>query len=108
MRLLSLLSIVLSFTACGNDQSSTSETKEVLVGSTRDACDRNEMVRVHARDGIVELPANSDKTFSMGAPNREVFWNCGGSRERSANDHAFVTVHAVRHDNGAIDWYFLR
>ena len=78
------------------------------VGDTRDACDNDDRVKFHGRDGQESIPAPGGKTVDLPATTKELVWFCGGTRETSANDKPFNRVKISRADNGAIQWVFFR
>jgi len=83
-----------------------SETK---VGDTKDACDKSDLVKFQTSSGQAQVKANSaTKGFDLPGLTREIYWYCGGSRERSANDKEFNKVKISRAPNGAIQWTFVR
>ncbi len=76
------------------------------VGSTCDACASNNTVWFSAKEGRVDVSADSSKTVDLGVHQTELTWYCGGTRERCANDKAFNRVRCERAGNGAITWTF--
>ena len=79
------------------------------VGSTQDACDRDEVVKIADRHGdAVRIKAgDKNKVVDLPSATRELSWYCGGSRERAANDHPFNRVRVTRAENGALTWAFI-
>jgi hypothetical protein len=78
------------------------------VGTTKDACDKNNVVRITGKDGDIKIPADSSELVALPASKKELFWYCGGTRERVANDESFDHVLVERAGNGAINWTFLK
>ena len=76
------------------------------VGTTKDACDKGNQIRFAAKEGDVKVVADSSKLAELPATTRELFWYCGGTRERCANDEPFNVVMCERAGNGAIVWTF--
>ena len=85
---------------------SLASASETNVGNTKDACDKSNPVKLESSTGTVSVGANSTKSVSLPARTTEIFWYCGGSRERSANDKEFNNVKISRAANGAIQWTF--
>lgn len=85
---------------------SLAAASETNVGNTKDACDKSNPVKLESSTGPVSVGANSTKSVSLPARTTEIFWYCGGSRERSANDKEFNNVKISRAANGAIQWTF--
>lgn len=78
------------------------------VGTTKDACDKKNEVRITGKDGDVKIPADSSALVVLASSKKELVWYCGGSRERVANDESFDHVLVERAGNGAISWTFLK
>jgi hypothetical protein len=76
------------------------------VGTRKDACSRGNEVRFAGKNGDVTVAANESKLVELAAPTTELFWFCGGTRERCANDNPFNWVRCERAGNGAITWTF--
>jgi hypothetical protein len=84
----------------------SAEPKLVEVGRTKDACAGGNGVRFTGASGEVTVAAGSAQLVRLPAAARELFWYCGGSRERCANDQPFDHVLCERAGNGAISWVF--
>src|SRR5215813_3926020 len=77
-----------------------------VVGDTRDAC-RSGMVMLAGKNGEQAIPPNANNVpVELPAMTREIYWYCGGSRERSANGTPFNKVLVTR-KNGGIHWIFV-
>ena len=76
------------------------------VGTTNDACSSGNATRFAGKDGDVTVGAGESKLVELPAYTNELFWFCGGSRERCANDNPFNYVRCERAGNGAITWTF--
>jgi len=93
----------------GSTGGSSGSAGIVRVGDTKDACDRSQIVKV--RDTVpkaLEVKAGDIQTGDLPSLTREIFWNCGDSHERAANDNPFNRVQIERAGNGAIQWIFYR
>jgi hypothetical protein len=79
-----------------------------VVGDTNDGCDKNNPVKIQARDGQKSIP-HSTKNFPVDLPGMvtEIHFYCGGTRERAANDTPFDKLLMTRAANGAIHIVFL-
>jgi hypothetical protein len=70
------------------------------------------MVRGHAaaidKGGEVFVNAGDSQRVVLPSLTDEIFWFCGGDRNRSANDEHFDVVKISRKDNGAISWTFFK
>jgi len=51
---------------------------------------------------------NETGSASFNGPVTEMFWWCGDSHERVANDEPFDGVFIRHKNNGAIKWFFYR
>jgi hypothetical protein len=80
----------------------------VRVGDTKDACDRSQVVEVKSTSPDLRVHAGEMKIGDLPTLTREVFWTCGNSNERAANDNPFNRVQIERAGNGAIQWVFYR
>jgi hypothetical protein len=91
-------------TGCGRDLASHTldDTPKVLVGSTRDACQRDNVVTVFGQN----IAALEFKDFDLPAYTTEFYWYCAGTRERSANDAPFNNIEIGRSDTGALQINF--
>lgn len=80
----------------------------ILVGRTRDACSRKNVVTFQGDSGEVRVSAGEMHQVDLPALTTEFTWYCSGTRERVANDEPFETVQCERARNGAIQWVFYR
>jgi len=78
----------------------------VEVGKTKDACAGANELRFRAKESDVKVPADSSKIVDLPAFTKELYWYCGGTRERCVNDHPFNSIGCERAGNGAIIWTF--
>jgi hypothetical protein len=82
--------------------------QDIKVGDTKDACDASNRVRLHGKAGDVFIKAGDSQRVELPALTNEIFWFCGGDRNRSANGEHFNVVKISRKDNGAITCGFFR
>jgi hypothetical protein len=78
------------------------------VGTAKDGCHMNNVVRITGKNGDVKIPADSSELVALPASKKELFFYCGGTRERVANNESFDHVLVERAGNGAIHWTFLK
>src|SRR5262249_10091591 len=76
--------------------------KLIEVGTTKDACSRNNAVRFKDEKGKdTYVYANENKLVRVSSePIKDFTWFCGDSRERVANDVGFTWVRCERAANG--------
>ena len=79
-------------------------TRYIPVGSTRDACDRNEYVYFRRNRNNVRIAAGDRRIFDLGYNVRTVNWRCGNSDERFSNGTPFRIIQVSRSSTGAIEW----
>lgn len=102
-----MIAVTLDGTPVGAISSATPVASLVQVGDTFDACDRRNLVTFTAASGSFAVAANT-----AGSPVRlpswtnQLYWYCGGVRERCANGNPFNWIHCQRAGNGAIHWIF--
>ena len=77
-----------------------------VVGTTHDACDGDDRVRLQGRDKNHSIRANTTENVPLPSFTSEITWYCGDSRERAANGAPFNNVRVRRASNGAITWTF--
>jgi hypothetical protein len=92
----------------GSGTSASSSGDIVRVGDTKDACDRSQTVTVQGPHPALSVKAGEIKTGDLPSLTRQIFWDCGDSHERAANDNPFNRVQIERAGNGAIQWVFYR
>src|SRR5262245_18403125 len=65
----------------------------MTVGTSKDACDGDDVVKFQTRNGPAKVKNDQhDHRFDMMGMVHEFQWYCGGSRERVANDKPFNVV----------------
>ena len=78
----------------------------IAVGTSKDACDGDDTVRITGKDQTHRVRARQERTIDLATTRREMTWHCGDSKERVANDEPFNRVRIEREANGAIRWRF--
>lgn len=77
-----------------------------VVGTTNDACDGDDRVRLQGRDKMHSIRRSTTEDVPLPSFTSEITWFCGDSRERAANGAQFNNVRVRRASNGAITWTF--
>jgi hypothetical protein len=81
-------------------------SKLTPVGTTKDSCERNNIVRLAGKKGNARVSANSSKLIELPATTSELYWHCGGALEICATAHPFNWILCDRAENGDIFWTF--
>lgn len=78
----------------------------IPVGTTYDWCREATFVRFQVHDGEAHVKKGETRHFKLSGKKTELYWYCGDTRERCANDKPFNWVRLFRSPDGRMTWTF--